>query len=127
MEPAYLAAEAISSRMAVAEAAGSGAWVMGRPTTRKLAPAAMAEAGVATRFWSPTAAPAGRMPGMTRVASGNEARVEVISSALQTKPRMPEFQAVEASRATWVAGASGTPTALSWAASMLVRTVTASS
>src|SRR5690606_34888045 len=51
---------AISARMAPAAAAGSGAAVMGRPTTRCEAPAASAWAGVITRFWSPRAPPAGR-------------------------------------------------------------------
>ena len=45
--------------------AGSAAPVMARPITRMSAPAASAASGVATRFWSCTAASAGRMPGTT--------------------------------------------------------------
>ena len=44
--------------------------VMGRPITRMLAPASCASAGPITRCWSPTAAPAGRMPGTTSRKSG---------------------------------------------------------
>ena len=49
--------------MARAAAAGSTAFVIGRPTTRKSAPRRIASAGVTTRFWSPTAAPGIRTPG----------------------------------------------------------------
>ena len=56
---------AISARMARAAARGSGAAKIGRATTRWSAPAASAAAGVAMRFWSPAAEPAGRMPGVT--------------------------------------------------------------
>src|ERR1700743_2063563 len=45
-------AEAISSTMDWAPGRGSGAAVMGRPTTRKSAPALMASVGVAVRAWS---------------------------------------------------------------------------
>ncbi len=83
-------------------AAGSGAWVMGRPTTRKLAPATRAAAGVAMRFWSATSLPAGRMPGMTRVAAGKRERRAAASSALATKPLMPAAEAVSARRRTWL-------------------------
>ncbi len=41
--------EAISARMSSVAAAGFADWVMGRPTTSIEAPAAIAEAGVATR------------------------------------------------------------------------------
>jgi len=40
--------------------------VIGRPMMRTDAPSFSAPAGVATRFWSPTPAPAGRMPGTTK-------------------------------------------------------------
>ena len=56
---------AISARMSFAAADGSSACVIGRPTTKQLAPEVIAIAGVTTRFWSPCAAPAGRMPGTT--------------------------------------------------------------
>ena len=76
---------AISSRMARAAATGLSARVMGRPTTSREAPWAMAAAGVATRFWSPMAEPAGRIPGTTRWASGpSSARRVATSSAEQT-------------------------------------------
>ncbi len=56
---AALSSCSISSRMAWAAAAGSAARVMGRPTTSREAPWAMAWAGVAMRFWSPMAAAGG--------------------------------------------------------------------
>src|ERR1700730_17064454 len=56
----YLAA-LISSTMAWVAARGSGAARMGRPTTRKSAPARMASPGVAVRAWS-SFVPALRLP-----------------------------------------------------------------
>src|SRR5579872_3324708 len=73
-------AEEISSTMDWAAARGSGAAVMGRPTTIKSAPALMASVGVAVRAWSSVRAAglsldapvalasdfvAGRTPGVT--------------------------------------------------------------
>jgi hypothetical protein len=52
-----------SATIARAAATGSSARVIGRPTTSRSAPSATAPAGVATRAWSSTDAPAGRTPG----------------------------------------------------------------
>lgn len=52
-----------SAAMASKAATGSSASVMGRPTTMCDAPFAKAWAGVATRLWSPRAAPAGARRG----------------------------------------------------------------
>ena len=52
------------SRTTLAAAPTSSDLVIGRPTTIRVAPAAMASAGVATRAWSSdAAAAAGRTPG----------------------------------------------------------------
>ena len=64
--PGRAHAAAISATIARAAAAGSGAPVIGRPTTRRSAPARIASPGVATRLWSPAASPRGRTPGTTR-------------------------------------------------------------
>jgi len=61
---------AISRSIAAAAATGSSAAKIGRPTTRCVAPSRTASAGVATRFWSPTALPAGRTPGVTKSVPG---------------------------------------------------------
>src|SRR5690606_25881877 len=60
----------MSSRICRAAAAGSAASMIGRATTRWVAPAARAAAGLMTRFWSPAALPAGRMPGVTMAILG---------------------------------------------------------
>ena len=54
------------SSMAFAAASGSSALEIGRPMTSTLAPSSRAWRGVTTRFWSPTALPAGRKPGTTK-------------------------------------------------------------
>src|SRR5690606_19854009 len=86
--------------IASAAAPGSSAPVIGRPTTRMLAPALMASRGVITRFWSPTALPAGRMPGTTRNPSGHAARIAATSCAEQTMPSSPAPSASAASLRT---------------------------
>src|SRR5215510_999935 len=83
-------AAAISATTASATPRGLFASTIGRPTTRKSAPAAIACAGVAIRFWSPRAASAGRMPGVTRIMSGpTRARSAAASSGEQTRPSTP--------------------------------------
>ena len=50
----------------------------------------MARAGVTTRFWSATRAPAGRMPGVTNtMSSPTTAPHGVASSGEHTSPSMP--------------------------------------
>ena len=62
--------------------------------TRWLAPPLKALAGVATRFWSPMSAPAGRTPGVTtRKLSGTFARMAAASRGEDTTPSMPAFKA----------------------------------
>src|SRR3984957_4092700 len=56
-------------KIARASAAGSGASVIGRPTTMWLAPEVIAWAGVTTRTWSATFPPAGRAAGVTTAKS----------------------------------------------------------
>jgi len=71
---------------------GSFAAMIGRPTTRKLAPAATALAAVAVRAWSsaPSAALVGLMPGVTTVKSGpHAARIAPTSKGEATTPSMP--------------------------------------
>src|SRR5690242_10387133 len=70
LHEAARAASEISPSTARAAAAGSDASRIGRPTTRMDAPSRIASRGVPVRFWSPRAAPDGRMPGVTRTASG---------------------------------------------------------
>ena len=86
------AAYAISSaQMASKAATGSSAPVIGRPMTSLDAPASIAAAGVAMRYWSPTSAPAGRTPGVTMRASGpRSARISAASCGEQTMPSAPE-------------------------------------
>src|SRR5262245_13416665 len=99
-----------------AAATGLSARVMGRPTTRRSAPAAMASWGVATRPWSSAGAPSGRMPGVARRARGARVRTVAMSRAAQTKPVHPPSRPVVTRWwSTWVE-ASGS----------LVRTVTPS-
>ena len=51
------------------------------------APPAMARAGVITRFWSPSSAPAGRTPGVTSNMSGpRSARMAGASSGDRIRP-----------------------------------------
>src|SRR5690606_7493715 len=80
-------ASAISSRIRSAIARGSAAARMGRATTRWSAPARIAAAGVATRFWSLAAIPAGRTPGVTMMPVGPRmARTRAASDDAQTMP-----------------------------------------
>lgn len=80
------------------------------------------------RFWSPTAEPLGRMPGMTRTPSGPVRLRRVATSwGEQTKPWMPAPRPMLARRETCSAGERMMPTAAHWTESMLVRTVTARS
>src|SRR5271168_2225877 len=67
-------AAATSFRIACAAARGFVAAVIGRPTTRKLAPALVASPGVATRAWSFAADPAGRTLGTRIRKSSPQAR-----------------------------------------------------
>jgi hypothetical protein len=58
------------------------------------APARIASRGVTTRFWSPAAAPAGRMPGVTMSRSvPTIVRTRAASGAAQTIPSMPASRA----------------------------------
>src|SRR5580704_6342032 len=135
----YFAA-AISSTMDWAAARGSGAAVMGRPTTRKSAPALMASVGVAVRAWSSdfegelpdfVAAPdsgfaAGRTPGVTIRKSRPQAlRMARASCTLATTPSTPADFASFANFTTRVLGGPPIPTSRIAFASMLVSTVTA--
>src|SRR5690606_36048412 len=84
----------ISSRIPRAAAAGSAASMIGRATTRWVAPAAMAWAGPITRFWSPAAVPAGRIPRVT-IAILGPMMVRTISASCgeATMPPMPASRA----------------------------------
>ena len=95
-------AGAISARMARAAARGSGAATIGRATTRWSAPAARAAAGVAMRFWSPGAAPAGRMPGVTMSlpAASGRARRRAASRGEAMTPSAPAAKARRARSST---------------------------
>ena len=109
---ALTAAAFASSRIAAAACRGSAAWVIGRPTTRLLAPALTASAGVSTRFWSPTCEPAGRILGTTsRKSAPHAARIGAISRAEHTTPSMPHSCASFARRTTCSSGAPVWPTA----------------
>ena len=124
----WLTAPLISVRISDAAVTGSGACVMGRPTTRQVAPDLMAAAGVTTRFWSPTSAPAGRMPGTHSTKEGPQAaRIGSISFAEQTTPSMPQDWARRARRTTCDWAGVDWPTASRSLSSKLVSTVTASS
>ena len=88
------AAAAISRVIACAEARGSAAAVTGRPTTRWLAPACSAEAGVAARAWSSSETPDGRTPGVTTRKSGPPmARARAASCGLAITPSQPQSMA----------------------------------
>src|SRR6266851_303458 len=87
--------------MSSAAARGSPAAVIGRPTTRKSAPAATAAAGVATRDWSPASPPSGRMPGHTSTMSGpTSARTDATSRGEHTRAWAPAATARHARRST---------------------------
>ena len=61
----------------------------------------MAAAGVMTRFWSPAAAPLGRMPGVTSTMLGRiSGRSRAASSAEHTRPSIPMSRAWAARSAT---------------------------
>src|ERR1700722_15725167 len=122
--PDYFA-EAISSTMDWVAARGSAAAVMGRPTTRKSAPALMASVGVAGRVWSSdfegelpdfVAAPdsgfaAGRTPGVTIRKSRPQAlRMARASCTLATTPSAPAVFASFANFTTRVFGGPPIPT-----------------
>ena len=92
--------------------------------TRIEAPAAIAAAGVMTRFWSPTRASAGRIPGTTKKPSAQAARAAATSCPEQTMPSSPASRANAASRSTCAAGSPPTPIAARSSASRLVSTVT---
>ena len=114
--------------MARAAAAGSSAERTGLPTTRCVAPSATASAGVATRFWSPTAAPAGRTPGVTNsVPAGRDLERSPTSFGEQTRPCAPLAVANCAMALTWSAGVLPViPTSARSDSSREVSTVTAS-
>src|SRR3984957_7889271 len=138
--PDYFA-EAISSTMDWVAARGSGAAVMGRPTTRKSAPALMASVGVAVRAWSSVFAAgldfaepvallsdfiSGRTPGVTMRKSRPQAlRMARASWTLATTPSTPADFASLANFTTRVFGGPPIPTSRIAFASMLVSTVTA--
>ena len=69
-------------------------------TMMRAEPEAIARAGVITRFWSPDALPAGRMPGVTSVIEApTRERSAAASSAEQTSPSTPISRACAARRA----------------------------
>src|SRR5262249_22190110 len=108
--PAWAAA--ISALMHRAAAAGSGAALIGRPITRKSAPSRAASPGVITRFWSPSSAAAGRIPGTTSLKSGPQSRLSwAISRGEQTMPSQPWACARAARRRTWSPAGGSRPTA----------------
>ncbi len=114
--------------MARAASRGFAAPVIGRPTTKWLAPARMASPGVATRDWSFKAALAGRTPGTTIRNFGPHARrIARASCADATTPSSPACFASRAKATAREAGNPETPTRRSEAASMLVKIVTPSS
>src|SRR5215468_655209 len=101
VHPAAGVSRRSGAAIAAAAAPGSGALVMGRPMTRRSAPARSASSGVAVRAWSCAAAPAGRTPGVIRVTSGpTSARTAATSLGEQTSPRAPADTASTASRRT---------------------------
>ena len=105
VEQAFQAAAVISARMASAAARLSGDAMIGRDTTRWLAPLRMASPGDTTRFWSSGTAPAGRIPGVTTKRSAPTARrTEAASAAEHTTPPMPEARAWPARRNASAAG-----------------------
>ena len=73
---------------------------MGRPTTRKSAPARRASQGVMVRRWSSGGDPGKRMPGVTTVKAGPQAaRMAATSWGDATTPSSPAAFACAASRA----------------------------
>src|SRR5579862_546927 len=87
--------------MAAAAAPGSGARVIGRPITRRSAPASMASSGVATRAWSWASVPAGRTPGVMSVTPWPTSdRTAATSRGEQTSPCAPASTESTASRRT---------------------------
>ena len=87
-------ATSASSRTARAAPPTSSDLVIGRPTTIRLAPAAMASAGVATRAWSSADADerAGRTPGQMSSTEGPSwARRAATSRGEQTIAGQPEL------------------------------------
>ena len=102
------------SRTARAAAPTSSDLVIGRPTTIRVAPAAIASAGVATLVWSSRGADrsAGRTPGQISSTDGpRRARRAAASSGEQTIARQPRPTASSASRGT-ASAAGGRPAAL---------------
>src|SRR5262245_41991119 len=121
-------AHAVSSpRMSRAARAGSGAAVMGRPTTRKCAPARDAAAGVAMRDWSSAALPAGLTPGVAMIHRGPRLRrMAATSWGDATFPSRPASRARAHRCSTWPSTEDATPSSRESAArSRLVSTVTA--
>src|SRR5262245_28886186 len=82
-------AHASAATSARAASTGRSARVTGRPTTSRSAPASSAACGVATRPWSSTGVPSGRMPGVTSTALGANWRMSATSGAAHTKPAHP--------------------------------------
>jgi hypothetical protein len=114
--------------MLTAASQGLRAPVIGRPTTRKLAPARIASRGVATRDWSFTDALEGRTPGTTiRNRDPHARRIARASCAEATTPSSPACLARRARTTAREAGDPETPTRRSAAWSMLVKIVTPSS
>src|SRR6266853_6723233 len=92
----------ISEITAAAALAGSGAWVIGRPTTMWVAPLVIAWAGVATRCWSLLSAPAGRTPGVTMAKPSPRDFLTIRDSRGEvTIPWQPALCARAAIRKTW--------------------------
>jgi hypothetical protein len=84
----------------------------------------MALAGVATRFWSPSAAPAGRTPGTTRASVLLAARTSATSCGEHTMPAAPAFSASFARRTTASRMVPAMPSARRSSSDRLVSTVT---
>mmetsp|Transcript_12304 Transcript_12304/g.31044 ORF Transcript_12304/g.31044 Transcript_12304/m.31044 type:complete len:205 (-) Transcript_12304:119-733(-) len=116
----------MDATMSMAACFASGACVIGLPMTRKVAPSAIACAGVTTRFWSPISPPVDRIPGtMVTNALPHAARIAGSSFAEQTTPSSPHACASLARRTTCSTTGGCCPTATRSASSMLVRIVTA--
>src|ERR1700693_3319434 len=117
--------DSISASSSSRARSGSGAAVTGRPTTSRSALAASACAGVATRFWSDTGLPAGRIPGTTvRNPAPQAPRTTGRSGAAQTTPSRPQSRASCARRRTIPSGCPAIGRSDSAGGSSDVRSVT---
>jgi len=117
--------QARAATPAAALAAGADYLVVGRPITEAADPVAAAD-GVAARAWSPRAAPAGRMPGVTiRKSLPQASRTRATSCGETTTPSVPASFASWARRRTDSAIEPFTPISPRLPSSWLVRMVIA--